>query len=116
MFMSSSIEGSSAGGTQDPLPDADPADLTLAEVQRLMELAVRGYGRLLDDGTGGSVLADSHEVTATDAVRAASALLAAVNLQIFELALWETWGGRPWAARTAPGQPTATQDGRSQHA
>ncbi|MGH3585096.1 MAG: hypothetical protein ACRDQ0_02135 [Pseudonocardia sp.] len=81
----------------------------LPEVQQLMERAVREYGRLLDAGTAGPVLPELHEVTATDAVRAASALLAAVNLEIFELALWETWGGRPWAA-TAAGRPADEQD------
>lgn len=90
--------------------DADVAGLTLEDVQRLMDLAVRGYGRLLDEETGGPVLPDLHGVTATDAVRAASALLSAVNLEVFELALWQTWGGAPWAPREAGISPTRTQD------
>lgn len=90
--------------------DADAADLTLEDVQRLMGLAVRGYSRLLDEGAGGAALPDSHAVTATEVVRAASALLAAVNLEVFELALWQTWGGATWTPREAGIHPTKAQD------
>jgi len=79
-----------------PGPATMPEDLSLADIQRLMNLAVLAYGRLVDLGQDGPILPSVHTVTATDAARAASALLAAVNLEVFELALWETWGGRPW--------------------
>jgi hypothetical protein len=69
---------------------------TLVDVQRHMESAVRAYGQLLDAGHTRPILADNHRITATDAVRAASALLAAVNLEVFELALWQSWGGQPY--------------------
>jgi len=73
-------------------------DLTLADVQRLVDLAVRAYGRILDtEEDSGPILPTTHAVTATDAARAAGALLGAVNVEIFELALFETWGGRPWS-------------------
>ncbi|NUR92273.1 MAG: hypothetical protein HOY71_50075 [Nonomuraea sp.] len=36
------------------------------------------------------------DVTATDVVTVASALLHAQNLEVFELALWQSWGGVPW--------------------
>ena len=77
-------------------PATRPEDLSLADIQRLMNLAVPAYGRLVDLGQDGPLLPSVHAVTATDAARAASALLAAVNLEVFELALWETWGGKPW--------------------
>ena len=77
-------------------PATRPEDLSLADIQRLMNLAVLAYGRLVDLGQDGPLLPSVHTVTATDAARAASALLAAVNLEVFELALWETWGGKPW--------------------
>ncbi|MFI9386665.1 hypothetical protein [Kutzneria sp. NPDC052558] len=67
--------------------------VSLAEVQRLMERAVAAYSRLTDDGAAGPILHNGHNITATDAVRAASALLSAVNLEVFELALWQSWGG-----------------------
>lgn len=74
----------------------DPETLAPEDVQELMAYAVRAYGRLLDAGTAVPPLPVGAEVTATDAVRAASGILKAVNLETFELALWETWGGTPW--------------------
>ena len=74
-------------------------DLTLADVQHLVDLAVRAYGRILDVEEGdGPILPASHGVSATDAARAAGALLAALNVEVFELALFQTWGGSPWSA------------------
>jgi len=67
--------------------------LALEDVQQLMERAVRAYSQLLDEGPAGPILHNGHRITATDAVRAASALLSAVNLEVFELALWQSWGG-----------------------
>jgi len=84
-------------------------DLTLAEVQHLVELAVRAYGRIVDaEGGAGPILALSHAVTATDAVRAAGALLAALNVEVFELALFQTWGGSPWSRHPTNTLPTTT--------
>jgi hypothetical protein len=79
--------------------DACDVDLLrLSDVQVLMDLAVRAYGRILEEEKEqGSILPPVHGVTATDVSRAASALLDALNIEIFELALWESWGGRPWA-------------------
>jgi hypothetical protein len=85
-------------------PGTKPEDLSLADIQRLMNLAVLAYGRLADVGREGPILPVTHAVTATDAARVASALLAAVNLEVFELALWETWGGRPWWRSTPTGE------------
>ena len=77
-------------------PDEYPDTLAPEEVQELMARAVRAYGRLLDAGVAVSPLPPGADITATDAVRAASGILKAVNLETFELALWETWGGTPW--------------------
>lgn len=76
----------------------DVGSLRLSDVQILMDLAVRAYGRILEEEKErGSILPSAHGVTATDVSRAASALLDALNIEVFELALWESWGGRPWA-------------------
>jgi hypothetical protein len=78
---------------------ANVASLSLAEIQSIMEIAVLAYGGMLDDEREvGPILPPGTNVTATDAARAASGLLGAVNLEVFELALWETWGGRPWSS------------------
>ena len=80
------------------LGSCDVNSLRLSDVQILMDLAVRAYGRILEDEKEqGSILPPVHGVTATDVSRAASALLDALNIEVFELALWESWGGRPWA-------------------
>ncbi|HEY3683918.1 MAG TPA: hypothetical protein VGL93_12795 [Streptosporangiaceae bacterium] len=76
----------------------DPGELAPESVQRLMAAAVTAYGRMLDAGVGAPAFGSATDVTATDAVRAASAVLKGVNLETFELALWETWGGAPWTA------------------
>jgi len=81
------------------LAELDPSAFSAATVQRLMATAVRAYGRLLDEGTAAPAFGSATEVTATDAVRAASAVLKGVNLEVFELALWETWGGAPWTGQ-----------------
>jgi hypothetical protein len=80
------------------LGSCDVGSLRLSDVQALMDLAVRAYGRIRDEEKEqGSILPPVHRVTATDVSRAASALLDALNIEVFELALWESWGGRPWA-------------------
>jgi hypothetical protein len=86
-------------GAVDAIAGVRAEDLTLADVQHLVDLAVRAYGRILDaEEDGGPILPAAHGVTATDAARAAGALLAALNVEVFELALFQTWGGSPWSA------------------
>ena len=77
--------------------------LALEDIQQLMERAVRAYSRLLDEGPTGPILHNGHTITATDAVRAASALLSALNLEVFELALWQSWGGHTPTDHTTGG-------------
>lgn len=97
--MSSSDAVTDSGALVAALAARGPDALALADVQALVELAVLAHGRILDAETeAGPILPPHSAVTATDAARAASALLGAVNLAVFELALWESWGGRPWAA------------------
>ena len=42
----------------------------------------------------GVALTDFEEVTATDAVVTITAMLKAVNVQLFELGMWQAWSGR----------------------
>lgn len=69
-----------------------PEFLTLEVVQLLMATAIKGYSRLLDEGVSFPPFGTPSEITATEAVRAASAILRAADLETFELALWQTWG------------------------
>jgi hypothetical protein len=89
-------------------------DLTLADVQHLVDLAVRAYGRILDaEEDGGPILPAAHRVNATDAARAAGALLGALNVEVFELALFQTWGGSPWSAAPTSPPPNGQKAGNS---
>ena len=73
----------------------DPQDLAPDEVQRLMTLAVRAYSHLVERGQDVAPLSPDSAVSATDAVRAASGILKALDLEIFELALWQMFAGGP---------------------
>jgi len=85
---------------------SSPDEPTLAEVRQQMEHAVRAYARLVDAGASGPILAPGHRVTATDVAITCGALLDSVHLEVFELALWATWGGTPWTADHHDGQDT----------
>jgi hypothetical protein len=87
-----------------------------AELQRLLAAAVRAYAALRERGEadqpgqpgqpgergerarrGGRLgpFPPGTEVTATDACVAASAMLEAVSVEVFELAMFETWAVTP---------------------
>jgi hypothetical protein len=77
---------------------SDPAalaDLNDRELQRLLAQAVKVYAQRQQEGEPFPVFApDETEfmVTGTDAVIAASAMLDATSVEIFELGMWKTWG------------------------
>jgi hypothetical protein len=76
---------------------SSPTDATLsdAEVQAMLAKAVRLYaGRAAERDGALAAFPPGAEVTATDVTVAASAMLKAVNLQVFELGLWQSWAGR----------------------
>jgi len=77
----------------------DPATLSETEVGALFEAAVRAYSLFCDAEKPCSVLPVGHDISPTDVVRAASALLSAASLEPFELALWNSFGGLPPARR-----------------
>ena len=68
----------------------DPSD---AEVQRMLADAVRLYAARANERDLAAFPADA-TVTATDVMVTVSAMLKAVNLQVFELGMWQSWGGR----------------------
>jgi hypothetical protein len=57
--------------------------------QELMRTAVSTYATAWQDCRA-SVLADPADITATEAVIAASGLIKALNIELFELAMWQT--------------------------
>jgi hypothetical protein len=73
---------------------SDPSLLSVGALQQLLCAAVRLYGqknvdgqrmRAFPEGGGG--------VTATDVMIATTAMLHAVNVQMFELGMWQAWTG-----------------------
>jgi len=70
----------------------EPSD---AEVQALLARAVRLYAERFAERDGALAAFPANEpVTATDAMVTVSAMLKAVNVQIFELGMWQAWAGK----------------------
>jgi hypothetical protein len=85
MFMSSPIE---------PVARADtrPSD---AEIQAMLAQAVRLYAERVSERDEALPAFPSQDpMTATEVMVAATAMLKAVNLQVFELGMWQVWSGR----------------------
>ena len=59
-------------------------------LQDLMGIAVRLYGERVERG-GDMAAVKPSTINATDAMVTTTALLRAVNVQIFELGLWQAW-------------------------
>ena len=72
--------------------EARPSD---AEIQNMLAKAVRLYAERAAEHEGqlAAFPADA-AVTATDVMVSVSAMLKAVNLQLFELGMWQAWSGR----------------------
>ena len=72
--------------------DARPSD---AEIQNMLAKAVRLYAERAAEREGGlAAFPAGAQVTATDVMVTVSAMLKAVNLQLFELGMWQAWSGR----------------------
>ncbi|MGE0563958.1 MAG: hypothetical protein AB7O50_05530 [Pseudolabrys sp.] len=84
--MSSQIE------MRDPGIAALPDD---ADIQALLARAVKLYAARADAGEAAlPAFADGTQVTATEAVVAVTAILKAVNVQVFELGMWQAFNGQ----------------------
>ena len=70
-------------------------DLSDAEIQALLARAVKLYAeRAATREPPLPAFPEAADVTATDAVVATTAILKAVNVQLFELGMWQAWSGR----------------------
>ena len=71
---------------------ARPSD---AEIQADLAKAVRRYAERATEHEGGlpAFLADA-PMTATEVMITVTAMLKAVNLQVFELGMWQTFSGK----------------------
>ena len=72
-----------------------PETLSDAEVQALLARAVRLYAdRVASRDEPLAAFPQGAQITATDAVVTTTAILKAVNVQLFELGMWQAWSGR----------------------
>lgn len=78
-----------------PIDPAAVAALSDAELQGLMAAAIKSYAARADASDAPlPVLPPQSGVTATEAMLAVSAIMKAVNVQVFELGMWQSWSGR----------------------
>jgi hypothetical protein len=63
-------------------------------LQALMAAACKAYAAQIEAGNPMSALAQRTTVTPTEVMVAASGLLRAANLAVFELGMWQSWTGR----------------------
>ena len=74
---------------------ADDARLSDADIQAMLAKAVRLYAeRVAENESALPAFPAGAPVTATDVMVTTTAMLKAVNLQVFELGMWQTWTGR----------------------
>jgi len=83
--MSSQVEAAAPAGDR-------PSD---ADIQAMLVKAVRLYAeRTAEREDAFPAFPAGAHVTATDVVVTVTAMLKAVNLQVFELGMWQAWTGR----------------------
>ena len=63
-------------------------------LQALMEALCRTYAAQVEADIHEGVISHNSLVSATDVMVVCGALLKAVDLQVFELGMWQTWSGR----------------------
>ena len=69
--------------------------LSDAELQELLAAAIKSYAARAEASDEPlPALASDSGVTATEAMLAVSAIMKAVNVQVFELGMWQSWSGR----------------------
>src|ERR1051325_1684813 len=73
---------------------ARPGD---ADIQAMLAKAVRLYAeRATEADTALPAFPPGAPMTATEVMVTVSAMLKAVNLQVFELGMWQSWSGKGW--------------------
>ena len=71
--------------------DERPSD---ADIQSMLAKAVRLYAERAGEQDGPLPAFASDAATATEVMVTVTAMLKAVNLQVFELGMWQAWSGR----------------------
>lgn len=72
----------------------DTAVVPTEVVQRVLELGTRLYAAEMQSGRALSTFGEHHGVCATDVMITTTGMLKAVNVQLFELGMWQMWAKR----------------------
>jgi hypothetical protein len=83
-----------AAALEHGLAASDISQLQPHALQKLMSALCRYYGAQVENDTHEALLGSGSLVTATDVMVVCGALLKAVDLQVFELGMWQAWSGR----------------------
>lgn len=78
------------------LAAAGGAALPADTVQRIFTAAFRLFADQALTGEVGEPFTRAGQVNATDVMVVASTMLRQQNLEVFELGLWQSFGGQPW--------------------
>jgi hypothetical protein len=65
-----------------------------AEIQDMLAKAVRRYAQRTQERDGALPAFSAEQATATEVMVTVTAMLKAVNLQVFELGMWQALAGR----------------------
>lgn len=65
-----------------------------ADIQDILAKSVRLYAERAAERDGGLPAFSADAATATEVMVTVTAMLKAVNLQVFELGMWQAWSGR----------------------
>jgi hypothetical protein len=76
------------------LSDSDLSQLQPHAMQALVSALCRLYGAQVEAQQDEAILGQGSLVTATDVMVVCGALLKSVDLQVFELGMWQAWSGR----------------------
>ena len=76
----------------DALADEGLSD---TDIQNILARAIRLYAERVTERDGALPAFPADVVTATEVMVTVTAMLKAVNLQLFELGMWQAWSGRP---------------------
>ncbi|MFZ0101474.1 MAG: hypothetical protein WCF47_03945 [Pseudolabrys sp.] len=71
--------------------DERPSD---TDIQSMLAKAVRLYAERAGEQDGALPAFASDAATATEVMVTVTAMLKAVNLQVFELGMWQAWSGK----------------------
>jgi hypothetical protein len=68
--------------------------LSDTEIQDMLAKAVRLFAERFEEREGALSAFATEQATATEVMVTVTAMLKAVNLQVFELGMWQAWAGK----------------------